>query len=123
MLRGRGEVVLAPPPKLRPGWEKKISLQQDIVTLYEVDKIFRNQFEEVKDVKLVFLLGKLASLEQQQQLQAEQLVHGDIIQNSGIFKGNSHHIPEIGWLYIILPYLFNAPGVSFQKLHESGELL
>jgi len=45
--------------------------------------MFRKQFEELEDVKLVFLLGKLSSSEQQQQLQEEQLLHGDIIQNSG----------------------------------------
>ena len=44
---------------------------------------FRSQLAHLKNARVIFLLGKVGSSQVQEQLHAEHLVHGDILQNTG----------------------------------------
>ena len=56
--------------------------------------LFRARLAHLPNARVIFLLGKVSSSQLQQQLHSEHLVHGDILQNTGV-----HYVvtPEGGW--------------------------
>jgi len=74
----------------------------------QVREYVRSQLAHLKNARVIFLLGKVGSSQVQEQLHAEHLVHGDILQNTVIDAYNTLAYKTLGAFVWINRYCGNA---------------